>query len=312
MLVLVTGATGYVGHGVLAALGRAGHAARCLVRRGSEGKLRTCYPQQIELACGDVLEPATLKQALAGCAAAIHLVGIIREFPGRGVTFERLHVEATRNLVEACKAAEVKRLLHMSALGARPGGASEYQRTKHRAEEIVRASGLDWTIFRPSVVYGYGDGHANFLDQLHGLMTIGGVIPVPVVPVIGSGRSPLQPVHLSQLSAGFARALTVPESVHQTYDVAGPEPIAYGEILRAVGRHTRRYPWHLHVPLALMKPLVRVLQRLPLFPLTSDQLVMLEEGNVGDPKPFMEAFKLTPIGFHEGLATQFRSLYATA
>jgi NADH dehydrogenase len=312
MLVLVTGATGYVGHGVLSALGRAGHAARCLVRPGSEAGLRTCYPQQIEIAHGDVLDPASLQEALAGCTAALHLVGIIREFHSRGITFERLHVEATRNLVHACEVQGVRRYLHMSALGAQPSGPSAYQRTKFRAEEIVRASALDWTIFRPSVVYGYGDGHQNFLGQLYGLMTIGGVIPVPLVPVIGNGRSPLQPVHLENLSGGFARALTLPETVHQTYEVGGPSALAYEEILRAIEHHTRRYRLHLHLPLALMKPLVRVLQKLPFFPLTSDQLAMLEQGNVCDPKPFFETFKLTPIGFYEGLATQFQSLYATA
>jgi len=282
------------------------------VRRGSEAKLRTCYPQQVEIVSGDVFDPGSLEQAVAGCAAVLHLVGIIRESPSRGVTFERLHVEATRQVVRACERQGLRRYLHMSALGARPDGVSDYQRTKYRAEEIVRASGLDWTIFRPSVVYGYGDGHQNFLDQLYGLMVIGGVLPMPVVPVIGNGRSLLQPVHLDNLSAGLVRALATPESVRQTYEIGGPVPLTYEQILRAVERQTRRYRLHLHLPLTLMKPLVRALQRLPFFPLTSDQLAMLEEGSVCDPKPFFDTFKLTPIDFHEGLATQFQTLYARA
>src|ERR1700722_10557962 len=103
---------------------------------------------------GGFFDPAAVDRAVAGCRAVIHLVGIIRENPRQGITFARMHVSATRALVTAAKRAGIKRFLHMSALGTRAGAPSTYHQTKWEAEQIVRSSGLDWTIFRPSLIHG--------------------------------------------------------------------------------------------------------------------------------------------------------------
>jgi NADH dehydrogenase len=290
--VFVTGGTGFVGKAVIHALQAHGALVRCLVRPGSEADLKGF--EAIDRVPGDVLISQGLAESMQGCSAVIHLVGIIREHRASGVVFERLHSEATANIVAAAKAAGVHRYLQMSALGVRRDARSRYHQTKWEAEERVRGSGLDWTIFRPSVIYGQGDGSVSVLARL--------VRRLPVVPVLGDGRYRLQPVAVEQVAQGFAGALERPATVRRIYEVGGPHSYAFDEILdliaQALGKPRVR---KLHHPMGLMRPLVRLLEALPFFPITSDQLIMLEENNVCDPTPFYRDFALEPIAFPDGL-----------
>jgi len=290
--IFVTGGTGFVGHAVLQRLCAAGHIVRCLVRRGSEAKLRGLGAiARIE---GDIVTRRGLEEGMAGCDAVIHLVGIIREQRAADVTFERVHTEGTRNVLEAAKAAGIRRYLHMSALGTRPGAASRYHRTKWAAEEAVRASGLPWTIFRPSIIYGHGDGFVTMLASM--------VRRLPAVPVIGSGRQRLQPIPAEQVAAGFAGALELPATITQTYEAGGPQAVTMVELLDLIGRALgRRRVLKVHVPLGVMTPLARLLHPLPGFPVTPDQLLMLGEDSVCDPRPYFEAFTLEPVPLAIGL-----------
>jgi NADH dehydrogenase len=294
--VFVTGGTGFVGKAVVRALQAHGFAVRCLVRPGSEAALKGF--EGIERVPGDAFQPRRLDAAVQGCSALIHLVGIIREHPARGVIFERHHVTASANMLKVAEAAGVPRYLHMSALGTHPDARSRYHQTKWEAEEAVRASGLEWTIFRPSVIYGAGDGFVSLLARL--------VKWLPAVPVIGDGRYRLQPVAVEQVAEGFARALLRPETKGQVYEVGGPRAYAFTEILDLIGRALGKSKVRkVHQPLALMRPLVRLLESLPFFPLTRDQLTMLQEDSVCDPEPFFRAFDLPPIDFPHGLARMF-------
>ncbi|MCI0546374.1 MAG: complex I NDUFA9 subunit family protein [Candidatus Rokubacteria bacterium] len=294
--VFVTGGTGFVGRAVIRALLGQGFLVRCLVRRGSEQDLRGF--EAIDRVPGDVLEPDPLIPCVEGSSALIHLVGIIREHPARGVTFRRLHVEATRNMLRVAEAARVPRVVHMSALGARAGAPSMYHRTKWAAEEAVRASGLASTIFRPSLIYGPGDGFISMLA--------GQIRRLPVVPVLGDGRYRLQPVPVEQVAEAFARALRLEETVGKAYEAAGPEAHSYVEILDKVGAALgRRRVRKAYAPMGLVKGLTRYLQHLPFFPLTMDQLLMLEEGSVADPGPFFDTFRIAPEKLDEGLERMF-------
>ncbi len=294
--VFVTGGTGFVGKAVIHALQAHGFTVRCLVRPGSEADLKGF--EGIERVPGDVLTPKGLEASMEGCDALIHLVGIIRERPGRGVTFERLHSVATANMVKAAEAAEVPRFIHMSTLGTRPDARSRYHQTKWEAEETVRASGLQWTVFRPSIIYGVGDGFVSMLARM--------IKWLPAAPVIGDGKYRLQPVPVGQVAEGFARALAHPESKNHVYEAGGPRSYAFTEILdligAALGKSKVRKVYH---PIGLMRPLVRLLEPLPFFPLTSDQLMMLQEDNVCDPAPFFQTFELTPLEFPVGLQRMF-------
>ena len=294
--VFVTGGTGFVGKAVIHALQAHGFTVRCLVRPGSEADLKGF--EGIERVPGDVLIPKGLEASMEGCDALIHLVGIIRERPGRGVTFERLHSVATANMVKAAEAAEVPRFIHMSTLGTRPDARSRYHQTKWEAEETVRASGLQWTVFRPSIIYGVGDGFVSVLARM--------IKWLPAAPVIGDGKYRLQPVPVGQVAEGFARALAYPESKNHIYEAGGPRSYAFTEILDLIGAALGKSKVRkLYQPIGLMRALVRLLEPLPFFPLTSDQLLMLQEDNVCDPAPFFQTFELTPVEFPIGLQRMF-------
>jgi len=291
--VFVTGATGFVGRAVVHALRADGLKVRCLVRRGSERDLRGM--EAIERVEGDVLARQTLDEGISGCDAVVHLVGIIREHPGSHVTFEEIHVDGTLNVLAAATAAGVRRYLHMSALGTSVSARSRYHQTKWLAEEAVRASALAWTIFRPSVIYGKGDGLVSLLAGM--------VEKLPVVPVIGEGRQKVQPVPVEQVAEGFRRAVARAETVKQTYEVGGPDAVSMVDLIDAIGKALGRPRVRkVHLPLGVMRIAARGLQTVPSFPLTPDQITMLEADNTCDPGPFFRTFGLTPIPLQTGLA----------
>lgn len=290
MKVFVTGGSGFVGTEIIRQLLAAGHEVRSLAHSRSTDSTTP----GLELWPGDATQPETLKGALAGCEAIIHLIGIIREFPDKQVTFQRLHVDATRNVLAAAKEQEVRRYLHMSSNGTRPDGVAEYHKTKWAAEEMVRASGLNATIFRPSVIFGPGDAFVNMLATI--------IRRTPIVPVIGDGEYQMAPVAVANAATGFVRALAQPESIGEIYHCCGPQAFTYNQILdeiaRALGRHgiTR-----IHQPVLMMRSLSALLEGMSFFPITSGQLTMLLEGNVCDPQPWAQTFAIELTPFAEGI-----------
>lgn len=293
MKIFLCGGTGFVGGHLLKAILERGHQVLLLVHKRSGNSAAG-----VEMEEGDITIPATFTDALRGCDAAINLVGIIREFPTRGVTFQRLHVEATENLVTAAAKTGVKRFIQMSALGTRPNAVSGYHRSKFRAEECVRGSGLDWTIFRPSMIFGPGDG---FVNKLAGFIR-----GLPAVPVIGDGNYRLQPVAVADVARCFAMALEMPETCCKTYELCGPDRFTYNEILDTIGRVLGRPDVKkIGNPVAMMKVIVPVFQRLSFFPITMDQIQMLLEENICD-GTWRETFRFEPQRFADGIARYLR------
>ncbi len=285
MKVLVTGGTGFIGSVVVETLIREGHEVVVFSRR-------IPHPRQgLQSVQGSILDFERLRMALAGCDAAIHLVGIISEIGDQ--TFERMHVGATRTMVDALQAAGIRRLVHMSALGARPDSPARYHRTKAAAEGLVRSSGLDWTIFRPSLVYGSGDAFVNLFDRISRWS--------PVVPVMGPGTNLLQPVAVEFVAEAFATALKTSGSFGHTIDLCGPERLSFRAVIRRILAARNRTRWIVSIPWNLARLQARILEWVfPTFlgkvsPLNRDQLLMLHEDNVGDPAPALQLLKGNPV-----------------
>ena len=298
MKVLVTGATGFVGQEVLRRLHAAGHTARILLRRpGSPDAQELARRFGVTVGAGNALEAASLGAAMTGMDAVIHLVGIISEIGEQ--TFENVHTRATQNVVSAAVASGVRRMIHMSALGARANAASRYHQTKWAAEECVQASGLDWTIFRPSLIYGPQDHFVNLFARMAKFS--------PVLPVMGPGTARLQPVAVEDVAACLVKAMTEPRSVGQTLDLCGPERLTLPEILQAILAATGRRRRIVRVPLGLARFPARLLEVVyPALlrrasPLNRDQLIMLQEDNVGNPEPAARLFNLRAQKFSDGI-----------
>lgn len=293
MKIFIAGGTGFVGGHLKRELLERGHEVRMLVHKRSPETASAV--EQVE---GDVTRLESFVQAVNGCDAAINLVGIIREFPSRGVTFESLHVQATANMLAAALKSGVNRYLQMSALGARPNAVSKYHKTKFRAEELVRTSSLSWTIMRPSLIFGPKDAFVNMLARQLRL--------APVMPVIGNGRYRLQPIHADDVARCFARALEMPETSGQCYELCGNNRMSYVELLDAVAAALgKSAPFKPQAPLGLMKLVIPVMQHLPQFPITMDQLQMLIEENICDGR-WKEVFQVEPIDFKAGIAEYLR------
>jgi NADH dehydrogenase len=293
MKIFIFGGTGFVGQHVVAALRNHGHELRLLVHSRSPHILDGI--DQVE---GDITRLESFERAAEGCDAVINLVGIIREFPLRGVTFNKLHVQATAHAVAAAQKAGIRRYLHMSALGTRADAVSQYHVTKFQAEQLVRSSGLDATIFRPSLIYGPQD---DFINMLAGQLRL-----APIVPVIGSGSYRLQPIHVDDVARCFALALELPETVGECYELCGNDRLPFVTLLDEVASAMGRWkPIKVHFPLLLIKSIIPLMQRLPQFPITMDQLQMLLEESICGGM-WKKVFGFEPRSFADGIREYLR------
>ncbi|MBA3877043.1 MAG: complex I NDUFA9 subunit family protein [Anaerolinea sp.] len=291
--VLVTGASGFVGSHVVPALLDAGHRVVALVRSEAAGErvLRRLPADRrvaVELRCGDVTDPATLPTALDGVEAVVHLVALPSDRNG-GASLRLVNTEGTRNVVAAMQAAGVRRLVHLGALGVADDPKLHYASSKAKGEAIVAASGLDWTILKPSLMYGPRDGFFNILAGLVRMSPL-------IVPVPGSGSSRFQPLAIDDLARVVVRSLEDPGTIRGIYPLGGPRYWTYreilGETLRAMG--TRRTILPMPVPLISLVAGAAETLRIP-FPVATDQLRQLKLDNVGPVTAVRDAFGFEPL-----------------
>jgi NADH dehydrogenase len=285
--VAIIGGTGFVGGYLVGALQAAGHDINALVRPGSEGKL---HSDSIHVVSGDISLQEALRDTLRGCDAVIYNVGLLREFPRRGITFEQTQYQGVVDTAAAAKEAGVSRLLLMSAIGAKDPG-TKYQSTKRRAELHALSSGLDVTVLRPSVIFGDPRGTMEFATQLYRDMVR------PPIPAAGFAGVRMSPVHVEDVADAFVVALDDTSTIGKTIELAGPEILSWKEMVRRIADAAGKSKVILPVPIWIMRVGATLFDWLPFYPVTRDQLTMLEEGNTASSAP-LEAMINRP-------ATQF-------
>ena len=299
MNVLVTGASGFVGNHVVKTLLDAGHAVVGLSRTSPRGERK--LPGATYIDGIDVADASTLPQAaFSAVDAVVHLVGIIME-RGPKQRFERIHIDGTRNMVEAAKRGGVRRFVYLSAIGASPDAAALYSRTKYGAERLVQSSGMEYVILRPSIILG-GDG--EFVAQMRDLVLHGGLplpMPFPIIPVPGNGKNRFQPIFIDDLTTCIRGAVEDGATTNTIVEVGGADRVTFDALLDGFAARERVRKPKLHAPipiLALAAPLVALL---PNPPFSADQLKNLKKDNVADIGPMQKAFRFTPIGFEEAM-----------
>jgi len=266
--IVVVGGSGFVGRHVVARLVDDGWRVIVPTRRRGNARELFLLPT-VEVVEADVHRPGVVAGLAQNASAVVNLVGILNET--RGETFADAHVGLAKSVVEACRAAGVRRLLHMSSLHADPSGPSRYLRSKAEAEAAVAGSGLDWTIFQASVIFGRGDSFLNMFAQI-----------LPFAPVVALPRADakFQPVYVGDVAECFARALTLEETVGERYPLCGPRVYTLRELIRYVGELTGAVRPVIGLPRALGTLQALVLEHLPGMPMSRDNLASMERDSV--------------------------------
>ena len=267
--IVVLGGTGFVGSRLVPRLQRDGHTITVLSRNRERHRELGVLPR-VMVRNADVHDRTALARHLDGADAAINLVGILNERGSDGSGFRKVHVELTRNLLDACIDARVPRLLQMSALRAGEG-ASHYLRTRGEADTLVQASPLAWTLLRPSVIFGAGDG---LFFRFASLLRVAPMLP------LARAQAKFQPVHVGDVAEAFARALAHPYTQGHIYELGGPRVIALGELVRWTARMIGRRRLVLPLPDALGWLQACVGEWLPGKPISRDNFRSLELDSV--------------------------------
>jgi uncharacterized protein YbjT (DUF2867 family) len=288
-LILVTGGTGFVGRHVVHALRAKQRDVRALVRDPKRAQQLRSW--DVELAEGDMTDAASLRRAVAGSDAVVHLVSIIT---GRRADFERIMEKGTRDLVDAAREAGIRRFVLMSALGTTEHSKDlvPYYRAKWEMERAVKESGLEFVIFRPSFVFGKD----------------GGVLPMfmrqvrwsPVTPIVGDGTRRLQPIWVEDVAQYLATAVDLPEAANRTFELGGPDQVTWNELYERIAKVLGKRRARVNLPIGLLRAGAAVAEHLPRAPVTRDQLTMLEDAdNVTDMGPAIETFRIPVIPLDE-------------
>ena len=297
MKVTIFGGSGYVGSYLIDELLEKGHHPVLLIR--PESRYKVNHRQHCTLIDGDIADPEAVHAAVSGADAVIYNIGILREFPAQHVTYQALHFEGARRAMDAAEDAGVRRFLLMSANGVKADGTG-YQRTKYEAEQHLKTTSLQWTIFRPSVLFGDPRGRMEFATQLYRDIVCS-PLPAPLfydglLPV-NAGMFRMSPVHVKDVATVFVKALNMPETTGQIYELCGPQALSWKDILQMIAAAAGTSKRTLPAPAILLKVLAAALDQYAFFPITRDQLTMLMEGNTCGGQDAFQTFGLEPAPF---------------
>jgi NADH dehydrogenase len=289
--VLVTGGSGFIGPKVVHALRAQGREVRALVRRPDRATQLAAWGA--ELVTGDVTDPASLRASLDGCTHVVHLVAILKGSPS---DFHRVMTQGTKDLIAASKDEGIERFVLMSAVGTNETTKDTipYFAAKWAMEQQTVGSGLEYTIFRPSFIFGRDGGALPlFIKQVR---------YSPVVTVIGSGLQRIQPIWVEDVAAYFSRSVDLPQAANRTFEIGGPDVVTWNELYLRIAKMLGKRRKLVHIPTNLARAGAQLTQWAPGAPLTTDQIAMIEAGdNVASNTDAVDTFKLPLVSLEEQL-----------
>jgi len=291
--VCVLGGSGFIGCHVVHRLDAAGYKVKVLTRRRESAKGLILLPNVQVVEC-DVMDDAALLKHLAGTDAVINLLGILHQT--RKATFSAVHAEFPRRLVHACREIGISRLLHMSALNADEAGPSAYLRSKGEGESAIRRSNADWTIFRPSVVFGRGDSFLTLFAKLAQFLPL---------MFLASPQARFQPVWVEDLAQAMTISLEEPRTFSQSYDICGPKVYSLRELVEYAAQCGGAKPHIVGLNARLSYLQAWFMELLPVKLMTRDNVLSMKADSVCN-GPFPAIFNLTPTPL-EAVAPQYLS-----
>lgn len=298
-MLLITGATGFIGSHLVKKLGEAGEHPRCLVRNPERAQLLLPAQRRDDFAKGDTTQPETLIQALNGIETVVHCAFITADRKQReGNNYQITNVGGTRNLIQAAKKAGVKKIVMVSGLGTQPEKPGSYMQGRYEAEQVLINSGLDWTIVQPSVLFGKGSPFITGLSEL--------VKSAPVLPLIGGGEIRFQPIHVDDVVTIISTIITQREQTSKhTYTIGGPEYYTLSRIFDEIQAVLGTKKIKVYTPLFAVKIgafFLNALMAKP--PITPAALALFQFDNITDLDSVEQQFGFQPRDFHQTIQTE--------
>jgi NADH dehydrogenase len=291
LMILITGGSGFVGSNLIPELIQNNFKVRCLVLNDIEVKKVEQY--KVKTVVGNVANPKSLIHAMDGVDTIIHMVAILREH-GRA-TFEGVNVHGTNNMIQEARDSGVKRFIHIGILGANKDPKYRYLHSKWLGMKAVEESGLDYTILKPSVMFG---PQAGFIEAL---MRSIKMFPL-LAPIAGSGKTLLQPIWVKDVAKCIVKAAKG-EKIGQSCEIGGPEHFTYEQVMDIVMAAAGIKRTKIHIPIALMRPVVTIMDKLSSDPpITRDELDALGLNNVTQPDAVESQFGFKPLSIVKGLS----------
>lgn len=287
MRVFILGATGFIGTHIVQKLLDQGHTVVGVAR---DEKAFGKFGGRVAAVKGDITDPTTWRGQMVRCDASINLVGLIRERKSKGLTYERVVVQGTKNWIRECEEAGVNRAVYVSAIGADPKGTG-YQRSKWAAEQATRNADLEWTIVRPSFV----SGEEGAMPQFASLLKF------KVVPYWGKQDYYFDPIDVDDLAAMIVKSLQSPKARRRVYSVGGPDRVTYKEMLGTIAKVQGRRVWFIRAPWFKAYLIGFLLGWMPFFPATLENFRMLRGGSAAADHEWTKDLGITPTRFEDSL-----------